>query len=127
MTLDDILAAAYPVLPVLVIEQPDHAIPLAETLVAQGVRVLEITCVLTRCWRSSTPLPGTCPRPSLVPAQCSHPSSSSTSKMLAPSLRSALVSPHACGLWRGSLKWRFYLVSRLPVKYSSLSNAAVSG
>ena len=43
MTLDDILAAAYPVLPVLVIEQPDHAIPLAETLVAQGVRVLEIT------------------------------------------------------------------------------------
>ena len=43
MTLDDILASAYPVLPVLVIEQPDHAIPLAETLVAQGVRVLEIT------------------------------------------------------------------------------------
>ena len=43
MTFDDILAAAYPVLPVLVIEQPDHAIPLAETLVAQGVRVLEIT------------------------------------------------------------------------------------
>jgi 2-dehydro-3-deoxyphosphogluconate aldolase/(4S)-4-hydroxy-2-oxoglutarate aldolase len=43
MTLDDILAAAYPVLPVLVIEQPDPAIPLAETLVAQGVRVLEIT------------------------------------------------------------------------------------
>ena len=43
MTFDDILAAAYPVLPVLVIEQPDHALPLAETLVAQGVRVLEIT------------------------------------------------------------------------------------
>src|SRR5678816_494102 len=58
MTLDDILVAAYPVLPVPVIEQPDHAIPLAETLVAQGVRVLEITRVLTRCWRSSTPLPG---------------------------------------------------------------------
>ena len=43
MTLDNMLAAAYPVLPVLVIEQPNHAIPLAETLVAQGVRVLEIT------------------------------------------------------------------------------------
>ena len=43
MTLDDILAAAHPVLPVLVIEQPDHALPLAETLVAQGVHVLEIT------------------------------------------------------------------------------------
>jgi hypothetical protein len=36
MTLGDILAAAYPALPVLVIEQPDHAIPLAEALVAQG-------------------------------------------------------------------------------------------
>ena len=43
MTLDDILTAAYPILPVLVIEQPDHALPLAETLLAQGVRVLEIT------------------------------------------------------------------------------------
>ena len=43
MTLDDILAAAYPVLPVLVIENPAHALPLAETLVANGVRVLEIT------------------------------------------------------------------------------------
>ena len=43
MTLDDILAAAYPVLPVLVIENPAHALPLAETLVANDVRVLEIT------------------------------------------------------------------------------------
>ncbi|HEY5871585.1 MAG TPA: bifunctional 4-hydroxy-2-oxoglutarate aldolase/2-dehydro-3-deoxy-phosphogluconate aldolase [Candidatus Tectomicrobia bacterium] len=43
MTLDDVLAAAYPVLPVLVIENPAHALPLAETLVANGVRVLEIT------------------------------------------------------------------------------------
>src|SRR5215510_13237618 len=43
MTLDDILIAAYPVLPVLVIENPAHALPLAETLVANGVRVLEIT------------------------------------------------------------------------------------
>ena len=43
MTLDDILAAAYPVLPVLVIENPAHALPLAETLVANGVRALEIT------------------------------------------------------------------------------------
>jgi 2-dehydro-3-deoxyphosphogluconate aldolase/(4S)-4-hydroxy-2-oxoglutarate aldolase len=43
MTLDDILVAAYPVLPVLVIENPAHALPLAETLVANGVRVLEIT------------------------------------------------------------------------------------
>jgi 2-dehydro-3-deoxyphosphogluconate aldolase/(4S)-4-hydroxy-2-oxoglutarate aldolase len=43
MTLDAILAAAYPVLPVLVIENPAQALPLAETLVANGVRVLEIT------------------------------------------------------------------------------------
>jgi 2-dehydro-3-deoxyphosphogluconate aldolase/(4S)-4-hydroxy-2-oxoglutarate aldolase len=43
MTPDDLLTIAYPVLPVLVIEQLDHALPLAETLVAQGVRVLEIT------------------------------------------------------------------------------------
>lgn len=43
MTLDDILVAAYPVLPVLGIENPAHALPLAETLVANGIRVLEIT------------------------------------------------------------------------------------
>jgi len=43
MTLDDILVAAHPVLPVLVIENPAHALPLAETLLANGVRVLEIT------------------------------------------------------------------------------------
>jgi 2-dehydro-3-deoxyphosphogluconate aldolase/(4S)-4-hydroxy-2-oxoglutarate aldolase len=43
MTLDDMLVTAYPVLPVLVIENPAHALPLADTLVANGVRVLEIT------------------------------------------------------------------------------------
>jgi 2-dehydro-3-deoxyphosphogluconate aldolase/(4S)-4-hydroxy-2-oxoglutarate aldolase len=43
MTLDDMLATAYPVLPVLVIDNPAHALPLAETLVAHEVRVLEIT------------------------------------------------------------------------------------
>jgi 2-dehydro-3-deoxyphosphogluconate aldolase / (4S)-4-hydroxy-2-oxoglutarate aldolase len=43
MTLDDILVAASPVLPVLVVENPAQALPLAETLVANGVRVLEIT------------------------------------------------------------------------------------
>ena len=43
MTLDDILAAAYPVLPVLVIDNPAHALLLAETLLANDVRVLEIT------------------------------------------------------------------------------------
>jgi 2-dehydro-3-deoxyphosphogluconate aldolase/(4S)-4-hydroxy-2-oxoglutarate aldolase len=43
MTLDDLLTAAYPVLPVLVVDNPAHALPLAETLVANGVRVLEIT------------------------------------------------------------------------------------
>lgn len=43
MMLDDILAAAYPVMPVLVIENPAHAVPLAETLLANEVRILEIT------------------------------------------------------------------------------------
>jgi 2-dehydro-3-deoxyphosphogluconate aldolase / (4S)-4-hydroxy-2-oxoglutarate aldolase len=43
MTLDDILAAAYPVMPMLVIENPAQALPLAQILVGNNVRVLEIT------------------------------------------------------------------------------------
>jgi 2-dehydro-3-deoxyphosphogluconate aldolase/(4S)-4-hydroxy-2-oxoglutarate aldolase len=43
MTLDAILVAAYPVMPVLVIDNPAHAVPLAETLLANEVRILEIT------------------------------------------------------------------------------------
>jgi len=42
MTLDSILATA-PVVPVLVIEQLGHAVPLARALVAGGLPVLEIT------------------------------------------------------------------------------------
>ena len=49
MTLDDILTAAYPALPVLVIENPAHALPLAETLVASDVGSRKSPCVLT--WR----------------------------------------------------------------------------
>lgn len=37
------LAAHGPVIPVIVIERPEHAVPLAEALVAGGVRVLEVT------------------------------------------------------------------------------------
>ena len=32
-----------PVIPVLVIEDPDHAVPIAEALVAGGLPVLEVT------------------------------------------------------------------------------------
>ncbi len=42
MTIEDILKAA-PVMPVIVIEDPAHAVPLAEALVAGGLRVLEVT------------------------------------------------------------------------------------
>lgn len=42
-SIEHILAAAYPVLPVLVIEQPEQALPLAQALYQGGVRVLEIT------------------------------------------------------------------------------------
>lgn len=34
---------ASPVIPVIAIEHPDHALPLAEALVAGGIRVLEVT------------------------------------------------------------------------------------
>ena len=37
------IAALGPVIPVMVIEQVEHAVPLAQALVAGGVRVLEIT------------------------------------------------------------------------------------
>lgn len=42
MTVEDIMRAA-PVIPVLVIEDESHAVPVAEALVAGGLRVLEVT------------------------------------------------------------------------------------
>lgn len=42
MNIHDIMKAS-PVMPVLVIENPDHAVPLARALVAGGIRTLEVT------------------------------------------------------------------------------------
>lgn len=42
MTLDEILVQA-PVIPVLIIDEVEHAVPLGKALVAGGLRVLEIT------------------------------------------------------------------------------------
>jgi 2-dehydro-3-deoxyphosphogluconate aldolase/(4S)-4-hydroxy-2-oxoglutarate aldolase len=42
VTVDDLMARA-PVIPVLVIEDPDHAVPLGRALVAGGLPVLEVT------------------------------------------------------------------------------------
>ena len=42
MTLLDIMRSAS-VIPVIAIDDPDHAVPLAEALVAGGIRVLEVT------------------------------------------------------------------------------------
>lgn len=41
-TIDDLMRVA-PVIPVIVIDDLDHAVPLAEALVAGGLRVLEVT------------------------------------------------------------------------------------
>ena len=42
MTLLEIMRAS-PVIPVIAIDDPDHAVPLAQALVAGGIRVLEVT------------------------------------------------------------------------------------
>ena len=42
MTIDEILAAG-PVMPVVVIDDAAHAVPLAKALVAGGIRAIEIT------------------------------------------------------------------------------------
>lgn len=42
MSLLDVMRAS-PVIPVIAIEHPDHAVPLARALVAGGIRVLEVT------------------------------------------------------------------------------------
>ncbi|WP_194724808.1 bifunctional 4-hydroxy-2-oxoglutarate aldolase/2-dehydro-3-deoxy-phosphogluconate aldolase [Noviherbaspirillum malthae] len=42
MTLLDIMRTS-PVIPVIAIDNPDHAVPLAKALVAGGIRVLEVT------------------------------------------------------------------------------------
>ena len=42
MTIEDIMRTA-PVIPVIVVDEIDHAVPLAQALVAGGLRVLEVT------------------------------------------------------------------------------------
>ena len=42
MTIEDIMRTA-PVIPVIVVDEVDHAVPLARALVAGGLRVLEVT------------------------------------------------------------------------------------
>lgn len=42
MTIEEIMRTS-PVIPVIVIDEPEHAVPLAEALVAGGLRVLEVT------------------------------------------------------------------------------------
>lgn len=42
LSLSDIMQAS-PVMPVIAIDHPDHAVPLARALVAGGIRVLEVT------------------------------------------------------------------------------------
>lgn len=43
LTIDDVLDAAAPVMPVVVIDEARHALPLADALAAGGMRVIEIT------------------------------------------------------------------------------------
>ena len=48
MTIIETIMRTAPVIPVLVIEDVDHAVPIAEALVAGGLRVLEVT-LRTQC------------------------------------------------------------------------------
>lgn len=62
MNVTEILATAWPVMPVIVIDNPQHALPMAEALRDGGVTVLEITlrtdAALTAMHDISKALPG---------------------------------------------------------------------
>ena len=63
------LAEHGPVIPVIVIQRLRDAVPMAEALVAGGVRVLEVTLRTRSRSRPWKPWPR-CPVPSSVPARC---------------------------------------------------------
>lgn len=63
------LASHGPVIPVIVIQRLEDAVPLAEALVAGGVKVLEVTLRTPVALQAIEPWPR-CPAPSSVPARC---------------------------------------------------------
>ena len=66
------IASHGPVIPVIVIDRVEDALPLAEALLAGGVKVLEVT-LRTASGLPSKPSPAICPRPWWVWARCSTP------------------------------------------------------
>lgn len=64
MNIEQVLKQAAPVMPVLVIERIEDAVPLAEALVSAGVTVLEVTlrtpCALAAIAKISENVPGAC-------------------------------------------------------------------
>jgi 2-dehydro-3-deoxyphosphogluconate aldolase/(4S)-4-hydroxy-2-oxoglutarate aldolase len=59
-----------PVIPVIVLHDVAHAVPLARALVAGGIRMLEVTLRTPARWPASRPSRATCPRPWWAPARC---------------------------------------------------------
>jgi hypothetical protein len=96
--LDNILTAAYPVLPVWVSDNPAHALPLAETLVARGVRVLEITLPTDTALPVIHTIATHVPRAIVVPVRCAHARNCAVSQILAPNSQSASAPLNVCSL-----------------------------
>jgi 2-dehydro-3-deoxyphosphogluconate aldolase/(4S)-4-hydroxy-2-oxoglutarate aldolase len=60
MTIDDVLALGH-VMPVIVIDDADKAVPLAETLLANGIRTIEITLRTPAALESIAAIADQCP------------------------------------------------------------------
>ncbi len=72
-----------PVMPVLVIEKTEHAVPLAKALVAGGIRVLEVTLRTEAALEAVRLIAEQVPEPSSASARLFVPSNSSSPSRLA--------------------------------------------
>ncbi len=67
------IASHGPVIPVIVIDRMADALPLAEALLAGGVKVLEVTLRTPQACLPSRPLRASCLKPWWAWARCSTP------------------------------------------------------
>jgi 2-dehydro-3-deoxyphosphogluconate aldolase/(4S)-4-hydroxy-2-oxoglutarate aldolase len=83
-----------PVIPVIVLQDVAHAVPLARALVAGGIRMLEVTLRTPVALACIEPSQKRCPRPWPVRAPCAaRPTRRPRSMAGARGLRSARVTP----------------------------------
>jgi 2-dehydro-3-deoxyphosphogluconate aldolase/(4S)-4-hydroxy-2-oxoglutarate aldolase len=82
-----------PVIPVIVLNDVAHAVPMARALVAGGIRMLEVTCAHPLRWRVLKPLPKRCLKPSWAQVPCAPKPMHKRLPTPAPCLQSVPATP----------------------------------